>query len=208
MPVVESAELLPVNPYGWSKRMAEQVLSDVRAAHPELSVALLRYFNPVGAHPSGKIGEDPSGIPANLMPYMARVADGTYPVLRVFGDDYPTPDGTGIRDYVHVVDLADAHLESLEAVSQDSGVLIWNIGRGQGISVLEMVAAFERVTGREVPVERVSRRSGDSATSFADVSKITNESNWSAVRDVDDMVADLWRWQKLNPQGYRTNVRR
>ena len=202
MPVDETAELRPGNPYGWSKRMAEQVLTDMQAAHPRLSVALLRYFNPVGAHPTGRLGEDPRGVPANLMPYMARVADGTYPALKVFGDDYPTPDGTGVRDYVHVVDLAEAHLAALETVGATSGVLTWNVGRGSGISVLEMVEAFERVTGREIPIERVGRRPGDSATSFAEVSEISRRSSWRALRGVDEMVRDLWQWQSMNPQGY------
>lgn len=206
MPVDEAAELRPGNPYGWSKWMAEQVLTDVQAAQPQLSMALLRYFNPVGAHPSGRLGEDPRGVPANLMPYMARVADGTYPALKVFGDDYPTPDGTGVRDYVHVVDLADAHLAALEAVGASSGVLTWNVGRGTGISVLEMVEAFERVTGREIPIERVDRRAGDSATSFAEVSEISRRSPWRAIRGVDEMVRDLWQWQSMNPEGYATGI--
>lgn len=202
MPVSEDAVLQPVNPYGWSKRMAEQVLLDINAARPELSVALLRYFNPVGAHPSGRLGEDPRGIPANLMPFMARVADGTYQQLKVLGDDYPTVDGTGIRDYVHVMDLADAHLASLDALVHQPGQLVWNVGRGEGVSVLQMVAAFERVTGADVPCEVTARRPGDAATSYADVQRITTESTWRAQRGLDEMVADLWRWQQKNPHGY------
>ena len=202
MPVSEDAILQPVNPYGWSKRMAEQVLLDINAARPELSVALLRYFNPVGAHLSGHLGEDPRGIPANLMPFMARVADGTYQQLKVFGGDYPTVDGTGVRDYVHVVDLADAHLASLDALVRQPGHLVWNVGRGEGVSVLQMVAAFERVTGADVPCEVAARRPGDAATSYADVGRITAESTWRAQRGLDEMVADLWRWQQKNPHGY------
>ena len=202
MPVTEDAETLPVNPYGWSKLMAERVLKDLQVAEPQLSVALLRYFNPVGAHPSGLIGEDPDGVPANLMPFMARVADGTYPVLKVFGDDYPTADGTGVRDFLHVVDLAEAHLVALDTAAAGSGTLTWNVGRGTGISVLEMVAAFEHVTGARVPVQVEPRRPGDVAASFADVSRISAQTPWRATRDVDLMVADLWRAQS-NLRGSR-----
>lgn len=204
MPVHEESELGPSNPYGWSKLMAEQVLRDIHAAHPQLSIAILRYFNPVGAHASGMIGEDPAGVPANLMPYMARVADGTYPALNVFGTDYPTDDGTGVRDYIHVVDLAEAHLAAISHMSNSPGRVTWNIGRGQGISVLEMVDAFQRVTKAPVPVALSPRRPGDVAVSFADPTRITSESAWRATRDVDTMVEDLWRWQLQNPQGYST----
>lgn len=195
MPVSEDAELRPTNPYGWSKLMAEQVLRDLATANPSLSVALLRYFNPVGAHPSGLIGEDPRGVPANLMPYLARVADGTYPTLKVYGDDYPTPDGTGVRDYLHVVDLAEAHLEALPALDRAGTLLTWNVGRGSGVSVLEMISAFERITGETVDYELVDRRAGDVAVSYADVSRILKDSGWSASRGLEQMTADVWSWQ-------------
>ena len=196
MPVTEDSPTRPVNPYGWSKLMAEQVLKDVHTAHPQLSVALLRYFNPVGAHPSGLIGEDPAGVPANLMPYMARVADGTYPSLKVFGSDYPTADGSGVRDFLHVDDLAESHLVALKSLVGDPGLVTWNVGRGEGVSVFEMVAAFQRVTGRRIPYSVEPRRPGDVAESYADPTEIERATSWRAGRSVDDMVADLWRWQK------------
>lgn len=196
MPVSEDAETRPVHPYGRSKLMAEQVLEDIHHAHPRFSVAALRYFNPVGAHPSGLIGEDPRGVPANLLPYMARVADGTYPELKVYGDDYPTVDGSGVRDYLHVDDLAAAHLAALDALAKGAEYVTWNVGRGHGISVLEMVAAFERVTGTRVPYTVEARRAGDVAESYADPSLIHSQTSWRAGRDVDAMVRDLWRWQR------------
>ena len=159
-------------------------------------MAALRYFNPVGAHPSGLIGEDPRGVPANLLPYMARVADGTYPELKVYGDDYPTVDGSGVRDYLHVDDLAAAHLAALDALAEGAEYVTWNVGRGHGISVLEMVAAFERVTGTRVPYTVEARRAGDVAESYADPSLIHSQTSWRAGRDVDAMVRDLWRWQR------------
>lgn len=205
VPVAEDAAIAPVTPYGRSKAMAEQVLADVHAAHPGLSVAALRYFNPVGAHPSGRLGEDPAGTPANLMPFVARVAAGVYPELQVFGDDYPTRDGSAVRDFVHVMDLAEAHVAALDwlAARETPVHRVWNIGRGTGVTVLEMVAAFERVTGRAVPYRVSPRRAGDIADSRAAVARIGEEVGWTASRDVDDMVADLWRWQQTNPRGHR-----
>ncbi|MEO9247696.1 UDP-glucose 4-epimerase GalE [Citricoccus nitrophenolicus] len=202
VPVDEAAETSPVNPYGRSKLFAEQVLRDIHAVHPEMSVGVLRYFNPVGAHVSGKLGEDPTGTPANLMPYMARVASGVYPHLNIYGDDYATSDGTGIRDYIHVVDLVDAHLATLEALDVEPGVVTWNVGRGEGVSVAEMVSVFERVTRLSIPVQVTDRRDGDVATSFANVGKITAATKWTAQRGVEEMVRDLWKWQSANPTGY------
>lgn len=205
VPVAEDAALAPVTPYGHSKAMAEQVLADVHAAPPGLSVAALRYFNPVGAHPSGRLGEDPAGTPANLMPFVARVAVGAYPELQVFGDDYPTRDGSAVRDFIHVMDLAEAHVAALGwlASREEPVQRVWNIGRGTGVTVLEMVAAFERVTGRPVPYRVAPRRPGDIAESCAAVARVGEEVGWTASRDVDEMVADLWHWQRENPQGYR-----
>lgn len=202
MPVDESAVTSPVNPYGRSKLFAEQVLRDIHAVHPEMSVGVLRYFNPVGAHASGQLGEDPTGTPANLMPYMARVASGVYPHLYVYGDNYATSDGTGIRDYIHVVDLVDAHLSTLAALEVEPGLVTWNVGRGEGVSVGEMVSVFERVTGRSIPVQVTNRREGDVATSFANVDSITAATEWTAQRGIDEMVRDLWKWESANPRGY------
>lgn len=184
------------NPYGWTKIMMEQVLVDVQAANPELSVSLLRYFNPVGAHPSGLIGEDPIGIPNNLMPYVARVAEGALPRLRVFGGDYPTRDGTGVRDYIHVVDVALGHVIALEHLSATPGVHTYNLGTGQGHTVLEVLKAFEEVSGRSVPYEIVDRRPGDVAESWAAVTKAAEELGWTAERDLSAMCLDAWRWQQ------------
>lgn len=206
MPVDEGSTTAPVNPYGYSKLFAEQVLQDVKRAHPDFSLAVLRYFNPVGAHPAGLLGEDPAGVPANLMPYMARVAAGQYPHLQVFGDDYPTPDGTGVRDFIHVMDLADAHLAALDALTERTGSFTWNVGSGAGISVMEMVSAFERATGRKIPIKIAERRVGDIPESYANVGSIGQATGWHARRGVEDMVRDLWRWQTKNPMGYRKNV--
>jgi len=185
-----------VNPYGWSKVMMEQILTDAAAADSRLAVALLRYFNPVGAHPSGMLGEDPRGTPNNLMPYVARVAAGTIDEVRVFGDDYPTPDGTGVRDYIHVVDLAMGHLMALEGVHHRPGVHVWNLGTGKGSTVLEVLAAYEEASGRAIPRRVVERRPGDVAASYADVTKIREELGWEAKRDLLEMCRDSWRWQQ------------
>ena len=191
------------NPYGWTKVMQEQVLRDVARADPTMRVALLRYFNPVGAHPSGTIGEDPQGIPNNLVPFIAQVAVGRREALQVFGDDYPTPDGTGRRDYIHVEDLAAGHLAALTRLaSTDAPVSTWNLGTGRPTSVLQMLHAFSRACGRELPYVVTARRAGDIATSYADPSRANAELGWYAERTVDDMCADTWRWQSANPTGY------
>lgn len=184
------------NPYGWTKIMMEQVLRDVAVSRPEWSVSLLRYFNPVGAHPSALIGEDPQGVPNNLMPYVARVAAGTLPRLSVFGGDYPTPDGTGIRDYIHVVDLAEGHVAALDHKVGEPGVHVYNLGTGMGNSVLEVVKTFEEQSGKPVPYEIVGRRPGDVAESWADVSKASEELGWQTSRDLAEMCADSWKWQQ------------
>jgi UDP-glucose 4-epimerase len=191
------------NPYGWSKVMIEQILRDVALADPTWRIALLRYFNPVGAHPSGTIGEDPQGIPNNLMPFVAQVAVGRRERLKVFGGDYPTPDGTALRDYIHVEDLAAGHLAALTRLaSTDAPVSTWNLGTGQPSSVLDVVRAFERAVGRELPFDIVGRRAGDLASAFADPSLAEKELRWRATRTLDDMCADAWRWQSQNPSGY------
>ncbi|ERG65126.1 hypothetical protein L332_11835 [Agrococcus pavilionensis RW1] len=190
------------NPYGRTKAMIEAMIADAAAADPALEAAVLRYFNPVGAHPSGDIGEDPKGIPNNLMPFIAQVAAGERERLRVFGDDYPTVDGTGVRDYIHVLDLAEGHVAALEAL--EPGVLTVNLGTGRGVSVLEVLRAFERAVGRELPFEVVERRVGDAAVSTADPTLAQERLGWRATRSLDDAVTDAWRWQERNPRGYRT----
>ena len=184
------------NPYGWTKIMMEQVLRDVQTANPGWSVSLLRYFNPVGAHPSGLIGEDPTGVPNNLMPYVARVADKKLPVLNVFGGDYDTKDGTGIRDYIHVVDLAEGHVAALNTHGDDHGVHVYNLGTGEGSSVLDVVKTYQRVSSQQIPYEIVDRRPGDVAASWADVSKARQLLRWETTRDLSQMCADSWRWQQ------------
>lgn len=199
----EDQPTFATNPYGWTKVMQEQILRDVAGAAPQMRFALLRYFNPVGAHESGTIGEDPSGTPNNLMPFIAQVAVGKRDKLLVFGDDYDTPDGTGVRDYIHVEDLAAGHVAALEALTTTAEpVSVWNLGSGHGTSVLELLHAFERAVGRELPYEVVARRPGDVATSYADPSKANRELGWSTQRSVDEMAADTWRWQSQNPQGF------
>lgn len=183
------------NPYGSSKVMMERVLTDVQMAQPEWSVSLLRYFNPVGAHPTALIGEDPSGIPNNLMPIVSKVAAGLLPMVKVFGGDYPTRDGTGIRDYIHVVDLADGHVAALERLGDTPGVHTYNLGTGRGHSVLEVIHTYEQASGKPIPYEIVDRRPGDVAASYADVSKVADELDWRTTRDLVDMCADSWRWQ-------------
>lgn len=197
LPVTEDMPLgEAVNPYGWTKLMMERVLTDIQAAEPEWSIALLRYFNPVGAHPSGLIGEEPRGVPGNLMPYVARVAAGLLPEVNVFGNDYPTQDGTGIRDYVHVVDLAEGHVAALEELTGRGGVHTFNLGTGQGHSVLEVIAEYEQAAQRSIPHRVVDRRPGDVAASWADVGKAEELLNWKASRDLRSMCSDSWRWQQ------------
>ena len=199
----EDRPTFATNPYGWTKVMQEQILRDVAVADPAMRFALLRYFNPVGAHESGTIGEDPSGRPNNLMPFLAQVAVGKLEKLSVYGDDYDTVDGTGVRDYIHVEDLAAGHIAALEALTRTSdAVSTWNLGSGHGTSVLELLHAFERAVGRELPYEIVARRAGDVASSYADASKANAELGWSTKKSVDDMCADTWRWQSQNPQGF------
>ena len=190
------------NPYGWSKLMMEQIFRDVQKADPTWNITLLRYFNPIGTHPSGRIGEDPAGIPNNLLPFVAQVAVGRRPSLAVFGNDYPTPDGTGIRDYIHVVDLALGHLKALEALASKPGLSIFNLGTGKGSSVLEVVAAFEQASGRKVPYTIQARRPGDVAECWADPSKAERELGWRATRVLRVMCEDAWRWQFQNPNGF------
>lgn len=191
-----------INPYGWTKMMMEQILKDLHTADPSWNIILLRYFNPVGAHPSGRIGEDPQGIPTNLMPFIAQVAVGRRTELHVFGNDYPTPDGTCVRDYIHVVDLARGHLKALEKLSSQPGVAIYNLGTGHGNSVLEVVQAFARASSRPIPYQITARRPGDLPVSFADPSKAERELGWKAELGLDEMCADSWRWQSQNPSGY------
>ena len=202
VPIREQFPLCATNPYGRSKLFIEEILRDLQVSDPAWSCILLRYFNPVGAHPSGRIGEDPNGIPNNLMPYVAQVAVGKHPRLRVFGNDYPTPDGTGVRDYIHVVDLARGHVAALDKLTQQPGTLVYNLGTGRGYSVLEMVAAFEQASGRPVPYEIVARRPGDIATCYADPAKAREELGWQAQYAIEAMVTDAWRWQSQNPDGF------
>ncbi|CRI63328.1 UDP-glucose 4-epimerase [Thiocapsa sp. KS1] len=202
VPIREGFPLSATNPYGRSKLFIEEILRDLHVSDGAWNIALLRYFNPVGAHSSGRIGEDPNGIPNNLMPYVAQVAVGKLPRLRVFGNDYPTPDGTGVRDYIHVVDLARGHLAALRRLEAAPGVVVYNLGTGQGYSVLDMVAAFERASGRPVPYEIVARRAGDIAVCYADPALARAELGWQAQFGIDAMVRDSWRWQSENPQGF------
>ena len=201
-PIPETAPLSPFNPYGRNKRMVEQVLADVSIANPNWNIALLRYFNPVGAHPSGEIGEDPNGVPNNLMPYVSQVAVGKRERLSVFGNDYPTIDGTGVRDYIHVVDLALGHVAALNKLMQGCGLLTLNLGAGRGYSVLELVQAFEASTGQKIPYEIVNRRAGDIAIYFADASLAKQVLGWKTTKTLEDICRDAWRWQTKNPNGY------
>jgi UDP-glucose 4-epimerase len=201
-PLVETMRTSATNPYGWSKVMMEQVFRDWHVAVPETNIIMLRYFNPVGAHISGRIGEDPNGVPLNLLPYVTQVAVGIRPLLRLYGNDYPTPDGTCLRDYIHVVDLALGHVKAVEKLAENPGATAYNLGTGRPYSVLEVIHAFERVTGIKIPYEMVARRPGDLPTSFADPSKANRELHWQAIHTLDEMCADAWRWQSNNPKGY------
>ncbi|MDY7806796.1 UDP-glucose 4-epimerase GalE [Burkholderia stagnalis] len=201
-PIDESFPLSATNPYGQSKLIAEQVLRDLELSDPSWRIATLRYFNPVGAHASGLIGEDPSGIPNNLMPYVAQVAVGKLDRLRVFGSDYPTPDGTGVRDYIHVVDLAQGHIAALDALVKRDASFVVNLGTGQGYSVLEVVRAFEKASGRPVPYELVARRPGDVAECYANPQAAADVIGWRAKYGLDEMCVDHWRWQENNPRGF------
>lgn len=192
----------PTNPYGQTKTMLEQVLMDIHRADPEWNVTLLRYFNPIGAHKSGLIGEDPKGIPNNLLPYVAQVAIGKLKCVGVFGNDYDTPDGTGVRDYIHVVDLARGHVKALEKFKENKGVLIYNLGTGHGYSVLQVIAAFSKACGKEIPYEIKPRRAGDIATCYCTPAKAKAELGWEAEYGIEEMCADSWRWQSQNPNGY------
>jgi UDP-glucose 4-epimerase len=204
VPITESSPTgATTNPYGRSKYMVEECYRDLQHAESDWSITLLRYFNPVGAHPSGTMGEDPQGIPNNLMPFIAQVAVGRREKLAVFGDDYPTKDGTGIRDYIHVMDLADGHVAALKSVGAKAGLHIYNLGTGKGSSVLEMVHAFASASGKEVPFEICPRRPGDIAQCWASTEKAEQELGWKAVRSVDEMTRDTWNWQSNNPNGYQ-----
>ena len=200
-PLTEDMELEPINPYGRTKLMLEQIVVDLYNSTKDWSISILRYFNPIGAHPSGRIGEDPKGIPNNLMPYITQVAIGKMKKLNVYGDDYKTHDGTGVRDYIHVVDLAKGHTKSLEKLSKDKGVNIYNLGTGIGYSVLDLINSFETANGIKIPYEIVGRRSGDSDISFSNANKANRELGWKAEKDIIEMCADSWRWQKMNPNG-------
>ncbi|SMC29579.1 UDP-glucose 4-epimerase [Andreprevotia lacus DSM 23236] len=202
VPITESFPLSATNPYGRSKLMIEDMLRDLHVSDESWNLALLRYFNPVGAHESGLIGEDPQGIPNNLMPFVAQVAVGKREQLSVFGNDYPTPDGTGVRDYIHVVDLARGHVKALEKLAQKPGLITTNLGTGQGYSVLDMVQAFENASGRKIPYQIVARRPGDIAACYADPARAFELLGWKAEKNLQDMCTDSWRWQSANPNGF------
>lgn len=202
VPIREDFALSATNPYGRTKLMIEDMLRDVSLAEPQLRICLLRYFNPVGAHISGRIGEDPNGIPNNLMPYIAQVAVGKLPALHVFGNDYPTPDGTGVRDYIHVVDLAKGHVAALKKLEGDAGIYTYNLGTGVGYSVLDMLHAFEKACGKTLPYQIGPRRPGDVAACYADPEKAATELGWRAEFGIDRMCEDAWRWQSQNPNGF------
>lgn len=201
-PLKESSSLSATNPYGQTKLTIEYILKDLHQADPGWNIALLRYFNPVGAHPSGEIGEDPAGIPNNLMPFVTQVAVGKLPELQVFGDDYPTHDGTGVRDYIHVVDLATGHLKALEKLAGNPGVAAYNLGTGEGSSVLDVIKTFEKANEVSIPYTIAPRRAGDAAACYADPSKAEQELNWKAEKNLEEMCRDAWNWQTKNPEGY------
>jgi UDP-glucose 4-epimerase len=202
VPITEEFPLSVLNPYSRSKLMIEDILRDLYHSEPSWGIALLRYFNPVGAHKSGLIGEDPNDVPNNLMPYVAQVAVGKHPFVRVWGNDYPTPDGTGIRDYIHVMDLAAGHIKALERLERDPGLLTYNLGTGRGYSVMEVISAFEKACQHKIPYKIMQRRPGDAAISYADPSKANKELQWFANKTIDEMCADAWRWQSQNPNGF------
>ncbi|MGE1084325.1 UDP-glucose 4-epimerase GalE [Pseudomonas shirazensis] len=203
MPIDEKTKLdRPTNPYGRTKLVTEDMLRDISESDVRWNIALLRYFNPIGAHESGKLGEHPHGLPNNLLPYISQVAIGALNELKVFGNDHPTPDGTGVRDYIHVMDLVDGHLKALEYVCRNSGLHVWNLGTGIGYSVIEIIQSFEKVTGKSIPHSFVGRRAGDIAASWSDPRKAERELNWVAKRDLEDMIRDTWRWQVNYPSGY------
>ena len=203
LPLTEESPKKPAtNPYGWTKWMIEQILTDLHTADPAWNVVLLRYFNPIGAHPSGLMGEDPKGIPNNLVPYVAQTAIGKREAVHVFGDDYDTPDGTGVRDYIHVMDLASGHVAALAWMNGRTGVEIFNLGTGKGSSVLDVIKAFSRACGKEIPYVIDPRRPGDVTANYADCSKAKREMGWEAKYDLDDMCRDSWNWQSHNPNGY------
>jgi len=206
IPVRENVQIAPTNPYGQTKAMVEQILADIVISDSEWRVARLRYFNPMGAHESGLIGEDPNGLPSNLPPYISQVAVGKLESLKIFGGDYPTPDGTGVRDYIHVMDLASGHLAALDYINYESGLLTVNLGTGRGCTVLEMVHTFEKVNCVKIPYQIVERRPGDIEISYADPSEAYKLLGWKARFSLDDMCRDAWRWQTINPNGYNIDV--
>lgn len=203
VPIREDFPLHPTNPYGRTKYMIEEILKDLYNSDKSWKIILLRYFNPIGAHPTGIIGEDPNGIPNNLVPYISQVAVGKLNELKVFGNDYPTPDGTGVRDYIHVVDLAKGHIKALEKLQDNIGVEVYNLGTGRGYSVFEVIKAYEKACGKKIPYKIVDRRPGDIAICYADPSKANKELHWKAERNLEQMCEDSWRWQSNNPDGYR-----
>lgn len=204
VPLKESTPTSAINPYGKTKWFSEMIFEDFQKAHPEWNIALLRYFNPIGAHESGQMGEDPNGIPNNLTPFVSQTLIGEHDHVRIFGDDYPTKDGTGVRDYIHVLDLADGHIKALDhLIQQKPGLDVFNLGTGEGSSVYDVIHAFEKAAGKKVPVKVYPRREGDAPTSYADVSKAEEILGWKAQRNLDDMCRDTWSWQTQNPQGYR-----
>lgn len=202
VPITEDAPLSVLNPYGRTKLVIEDMLRDIYAADSTWNIALLRYFNPIGAHESGEIGEDPQGIPNNLLPYVAKVAVGELECINVFGDDYDTPDGTGVRDYIHVVDLATGHIKALEKLATNPGIVTYNLGTGIGYSVLDIIHNFEKACGKTLPYKIVERRPGDAAICYSDPTKAEKELGWKAERGIDKMCEDSWRWQSKNPKGY------
>jgi UDP-glucose 4-epimerase len=201
-PILEDFPLSVTNPYGRTKLIIEEMLTDIYKSDHSFNIALLRYFNPVGAHKSGRIGEEPNGIPNNLMPYITKVAIGTLQELSVFGGDYPTHDGTGVRDYIHVLDLASGHVKALEKLKENPGLVIYNLGTGKGYSVIDLVKAFSEASGKDIPYKITDRRDGDVAICYADSSKAYKELGWKAKYELDEMCKDSWRWQKMNPNGY------